>query len=235
MRFIRPLPVALATLALTLLPRPAHAADNQQELEGNGIKGAVGGGLLGAEVVMLVEAGLKVKPAWAYIVGGLAGGAAGGVGGYFAETSSDSAKLGMYLLTGGIALAIPTTVAVLSSTAYEPPADYVEDRPPADEPVAEPAQPGATPPPASDTLVSPPAPEGRAPAPRRRTRRIAARGAKPALYPAAPPALVGVSPAALTLSVPAVEFRDLYTKKELQQFGVRQGTEVRVPVLSFAF
>jgi hypothetical protein len=234
MRFIRFLPLT-ALAAFALVPRTALAAENQTQLEGNGIKGAVGGGLLGAEAVMLVEAALDVKPAWAYIVGGVAGGAAGGVGGYFWETSADSAKLGMYLLTAGMALAIPTTVAVLSATAYEPPSDYVEDRPPqADEPVAEPPQPTTEPPPADESLPAPPpAPEGRR-APIRRAPRLALRQ-RAALYPAAPPALVGITPMALTLSVPAVEIRDLYSPEEQQQFGVAAGTEVRVPVVTFAF
>jgi hypothetical protein len=231
MRFIRPLPLlALAAFATVALPREAAAAENQEQLEGNGIKGAVGGGLLGAEAVMLIEAALDVKPAWAYIVGGLAGGAAGGVGGYYWESGTDSAKLGMYLLTAGMALAIPTTVAVLSTTAYKPPADYVEDRPPADEPVADPAQPStepAEPPP-------PPTGAGGARAPKRQPR-LALRRSAPMLYPVVPPALVGITPGALTLGVPAVEVRDLYTPAEQQEFGVEQGTEVRVPVLSLGF
>ena len=33
----------------------------------------------------------------------------------------------------------------------------------------------------------------------------------------------------------SVEFHELYTPTEQQQFGVEQGTEVRVPVLSLAF
>jgi hypothetical protein len=235
MRFIRPLPLfALASLTTLTLPRTASAVENVEQHEGNGIKGAVGGGLLGAEVVMLVEAALDVKPAWAYIVGGIAGGAAGGVGGYFWESGTDDAKLGMYLLTAGMALAIPTTVAVLSTTAYKPPADYVEDRPPpADEPIAEPAELESTPPPATDTPATAPQPEGRAP--KRRAPRHALRHTPTLLHAAAPPALVGVSPGQLTLSVPAVEIRDLYTQKERQEFGVAQGTEVRVPVLNFAF
>jgi colicin import membrane protein len=47
----------------------------------------------------------------------------------------------MLMLAGGMALAIPTTVAVLSATAYEPPASYTQDRAPTDEPIAEPPQP----------------------------------------------------------------------------------------------
>ena len=91
-------------------------------------KGTVGGALLGAEAVMLVEAAADVKQGWAYALGGGLGAVAGGVGGFFAEDSGD-AKLSLYLLVGGMALVIPTTVAVLSATAYEP-VNYTEDKPP---------------------------------------------------------------------------------------------------------
>ena len=123
------------TLAiLTLAPFSAHAED----VSTTG-KGIVGGGLLGAEVVLATEAAFKVQPGWAYLVGGVGGAAAGSVGGYFIEQDA-SPKTTMLMLAGGMALVIPTTVAVLSATAYEPPASYTQDRPPADEPVAEPPQ-----------------------------------------------------------------------------------------------
>jgi hypothetical protein len=60
---------------------------------------------------------------------------------------ADANKTSMYLLAGGMALIIPTTVAVLSAKAYEPPADYTEDKGVSDQdqPVAEPAQPTGEP------------------------------------------------------------------------------------------
>jgi hypothetical protein len=57
-------------------------------------------------------------------------------------------------------------------------------------------------------------------------------------YHFSPPALIGLSlfgRGALTLGVPAVEVRSVYTRKEVATFGVNQATEVRVPVLSFLF
>lgn len=224
MRTLHMLPAAAIAASLALGASPARAqSEDKTEASPTG-KGITGGVLLGAEAVMLVEAAMKVKKPWAYAIGGIAGGIAGGVGGYFAEDSGD-AKLSIYLLAGGMALAIPTTVAVLSAAAYEPPADVTEDRRPTDEPVAEPPQPGAPPPPA-----------GAGGAKRSEPRRVAKRPAEPAaLYPAAPPALVGLSPRALTLGVPAVEVRNAYSRAELMQFGVKQATEVRVPVMSFVF
>ena len=210
---------AATAVALMASPQVAQAGENVSEVPATG-KGIVGGALLGGEVVMLAEAAFKVKPWWAYAVGGVAGGVAGGVGGYFAEQNG-SAKLSMYLLTGGMALAIPTTVAVLSATRYEPPADYTEDRGPVDEPVAEPAQPEAGPPPA-------------APAPTSKRRRVAPEATTPHM-PVAPPSIVGIHEDALTLSIPAVEVRDLYTREDMFRYGVTQKAEVRVPVLSYVF
>jgi hypothetical protein len=210
---------AATAVALLGCPQLALAGENTPDVPPTG-KGIVGGVLLGGEVVMLTEAAFKVKPWWAYAIGGVAGGVAGGVGGYFVEQGGD-AKISMYLLTGGMALAIPTTVAVLSATRYQPPAHYTEDRGPTDEPVAEPAQPDAAPAPAA------------APTSRRSVPRPAVQ-ATPELPPA-PPSLVGIHSDALTLSVPAIEVRDLYTREDMFRYGVTQKAEVRVPVLSYVF
>jgi hypothetical protein len=237
----------LTLATLTLVPLAAHAT-GVDEVSTTG-KGAVGGALIGAEVVLAAEAAFKVQPTWAYVVGGLAGGVGGGIGGYFIERDANP-KTTMLILAGGMALAIPTTVAVLSATAYEPPSNYTQDRPPADEPVAEPPQPaGAAPaasPPASPagTEVAPPsaAPVTTPPAPTPTPttgslpRNRAPRKALPPLdYHLSPPALIGVSAQALTLGIPAVELRSVYSKTELAMYGVTQATEVRVPVLNFLF
>ena len=236
----------LTVAALTLASFSAHA----EEVSTTG-KGVVGGTLIGAEIVLASEAAFKVQPTWAYVVGGLAGGAAGGVGGYFIEQNA-SAETTMLILAGGMALAIPTTVAVLSATAYEPPASYTQDRAPADEPIAEPPQPTGTPTPkptpapatttpAGKEVTAPPvttpapAPSGSTAPQHRRAARRLARRTLPLDYHLSPPALIGLSAQALTLGVPAVELRGVYTRKEVAMFGVSQATEVRVPVLSFLF
>jgi hypothetical protein len=237
----------LGTLILvTLLLAPMAARADDVSTTG---KGVVGGTLLGAEVVLVTEAAFKVQPTWAYVVGGLGGAAAGGVTGFFIEKSA-SPKTTMLILAGGMALAIPTTVAVLSATAYEPPASYTQDRAPADEPIAEPPQPASTPNPApaaapatGDQITAPPAapvitpPATPAPtgALRQRRRDAVARHTLPLDYHLSPPALIGVSAQALTLGVPAVEFHDVYSRNEVAMFGVSQATEVRVPVLNFLF
>jgi hypothetical protein len=209
--FGRLLSASVIVFAAAAVPTAARA-DGGTQAKPTG-KGITGGALLGAEAVMLTEAAASVKPAWAYAVGGGIGAVAGGVGGYFAEHGGD-AKLSIYLLVGGMALALPTTVAVLSASAYEP-TNYMEDRPPADEPVAEPAQPSA------------------APGPKPQSRAVDHRA--PIARAEVPPALVGVGEGALTLSVPAVEVRQVYTRTEIATFGVQQHTEVDVPVLNVVF
>ena len=233
----------LTLVTLALLPLTARAETTEVSTTGKGI---VGGTLLGAEVVLATEAAFKVQPTWAYLVGGLGGAAAGGVGGYFIEQSASS-RVTMLMLAGGMALAIPTTVAVLSATAYEPPASYTQDKAPADEPIAEPARPTTAPSAAPITpttsssgteVTAPPAAPPPAAPPTsavRRKRAPLAHRTLPLDYHLSPPALIGVTSSALTLGVPAVELRPLYSQGELAMFGVSQATEVKVPVLSFLF
>jgi len=238
--------LTLATLSLTSLTARA------EEVSTTG-KGIVGGSLLGAEIVLATEAAFKVKPAWAYLVGGVGGAAAGGVGGYFIEQEANP-KTTMLMLAGGMALVIPTTVLVLSATAYEPPANYTQDRAPTDEPVAEPPRPNGEPTPASapttPTTTSPSgtevtAPTEAAPAPAPapatpptsslRKHKANTHRTLPLDYHLSPPALIGVSSDALTLGVPAVQVRNVYNRNELAVYGVSQATELRVPVLNVLF
>jgi len=173
---------------------------------------------------MLVEAAAEVKPAWAYAVGGGLGAIGGGIGGYFTQQigtgQGKDAQVSLYLLVAGFALVIPTTVAVLSAAAYQP-VNYTEDRPPADEPVADPAR--TSPPPPAETT-----PSGKRAVPRAPLAKIA-RGE------AVPPALVGLTEGELTLSIPAVEVRQMYTRTEIALYGVKQQPEVEVPVLNVVF
>lgn len=230
---------SLLALALaTLTPLAAHAT-GEPEASPTG-KGIAGGALLGAELVMTTEAAFDVQPAWAYIVGGVAGGAAGGVGGYFVE-QTDDARAPMLMLAGGLAFAIPTLVAVLSATAYEPPASYLQDQAPADEPLAEPPAPTeATPPPpapatapaAPPDAAPPPADAAPAPAPTGRRHLPSSRRLSLKLPP---PALLGFREARLALGVPNIELRHAYSRTERIMFGAPDVAELRVPVLDVRF
>jgi hypothetical protein len=208
--------------------------------------------LLGAELVLATEAAFDVQPTWAYIVGGLAGGAAGGVGGYFVEKDGD-ARAPMLMLAGGLAFAIPTVVAVLAATAYEPPADYLQDRAPADEPLAEPPAPneGAATPPAAPPPATPPAapspadaapatepaapPPATEPAPTSPTGRRQLRSPRRLSLRLPPPALLGFRESRLALGVPNIELRDAYTRTERVVFNAPDVTEWRIPVLDVVF
>ena len=234
MRF--PTSLAVLPLGLALFFAPARASAIGYEEASGTAKGTVGGGLLGAELVLCIEAAVGVQNPWLYVVGGVVGAGGGAVGGYFIEQDA-SPRASMLLLAGGLTLAIPTTVAVLSATSYEPPADYLEDKPPPDEPVADPPQPvtpGATPEPA-------PAPTGGAAAPsngktaRARTKQRVRRTAVLPPLRLTPPAIVDLSPDLLALRVPALEIRNTFSRKELEMFGVQQSTEFHVPVLNVVF
>ncbi len=85
--------------------------------------GLTGGIIVGAEVVMAVEAALKVKKVWPYVVMPLFGAGAGGVGGYFLEKNSPAGAVA--LLVVGVALVIPTAIFIKSARAYHPEDDAV--------------------------------------------------------------------------------------------------------------
>jgi hypothetical protein len=98
----------------------------------NRFKGITGGAMVGAEVVLATEAALGVEPAWAYLLGGAAGAGAGALGGYFVG-GTESSKPSSFMLAGGIALVIPTLIAVASATSFNPPDHYQRDMFPEDE------------------------------------------------------------------------------------------------------
>jgi len=123
-----------ASVAAMLVGHSASARADEVSPTGKGI---AGGALLGGELVMGVQAAFGVQPAWAYLLGGAAGAGAGAYGGYLVEQNA-SPKLSLYMLAAGMALVIPTTVAVLEATAYDPPAEYREDNPTVPLPAAEP-------------------------------------------------------------------------------------------------
>lgn len=229
---MRTLTSLLALAGTTLTPLYAHAT-GEAEASPTG-KGIVGGALLGGELVMATEAAFDVKPAWAYIVGGLAGGAAGGVGGYFVE-QQDDARAPMLMLAGGVAFAIPTLVLVLTQTAYEPPASYLQDQAPADEPVAEPPAPTDVAP-APAPAAAPPAdaapPAEPAPAP---TGRRYLQSQRRLSLKLPPPALIGFQDARLALGVPNVAVLHSYSRSERVMFNAPDVAEVRIPVLDVTF
>lgn len=212
--------LGIITFAVTLGWAGRASATGVEEASSTG-KGIVGGALLGAEAVMLTEAAIGVKPRWAYLVGGGAGAVAGGIGGYFLEQNL-SAKTNMFILSAGMVLIVPTMLAMLVATQYEPPTNYVQDQGPADEPVA-----------------NPPAPEG-ASLQKQKSHGVArstfrSESERPALYAATPPALVGLERGELNLRLPAVALYNMYTPEQMAEFGVTQRRELRMPVFNLVF
>lgn len=276
-RLLRLLPLVAPLLVTTV----AKAQSADPPVTG---KGLVGGALLGGEVVLLTEAAIKVKPAWAYYVGAGVGIIGGGIGGHYLE-SSLSSKEGMYMLSAGILLVIPATVAALNAASYDTPLEYTQDTPPSDQPSddalssegaaqsslgsdmptmpavnsqnAPPPVPGPTPnPPPAAPATPPPAAAPPAPSPasappantnptssptpaqpqgsrlQHGSRSVAHWRAAPVILP---PALLDISGKELAVTVPAVEIRDTYTRREVAMYGVKQQTEVRVPLFQMIF
>lgn len=193
----------------------AGAARAETPVTGTG-KGIAGGALLGGEVVMLTMGAFGVEETWPYLVFGGLGAVGGGVGGYFVEQNTDP-KIPMFMLAGGLGLVIPTLVVTLNATSYKPPqgdSDPVQNQPASDPPApGEPVKGSVT---------------------------ITTSKAKPRKHaPSRPPRFslvdVDVNGGKLALGVPAVEVRPLYSTREIQQYGLAQKTEVRVPVFGAQF
>ncbi len=197
----------------------------------------------------------------------------GGIAGHYLE-SSLSSKEAMYMLSAGMLLVIPATVAALNAASYDTPLEYTQDTPPTDQPsddaflsggtnpgndmptmpamksqAAPPsvAPPTSSPPPAAPVTpppaaAPPPAPANPTSSPtpaqpqgaqlQHRSRTVARWRAAPVYVP---PALLDISGKELALTVPAVEIRDTYTRREVAMYGVKQQTEVRVPLFQMIF
>ncbi|HEY2735959.1 MAG TPA: hypothetical protein VGI70_18305 [Polyangiales bacterium] len=108
------------TLASWTLPASSQA---QGKPVASNYKGAVGLGLIGAELGAVIPAVAGVDATWAYIVFPVIGAAGGAVGGYFAIDHQDHAQLSVIALTAGMALIIPALVVTLSETAYDAESD----------------------------------------------------------------------------------------------------------------
>jgi hypothetical protein len=196
------------------------AEDNAVSVTGKGI---VGGGLLGGEVVIITMGIIGVEDGWPYLVFGGLGAVGGAIGGYFIESAADpTAEVPLYLLAGGMALVIPTVVVALNATAYKPPRDD-RTEPLTEKPAIEPAAPDGT-------TVTKPGTSKVTPA-----RRTKARAKAPDPIPRVPLAMISLTGEDLAFGLPAPLVRPMYTRRELAEYGVTQGTEVRVPVFSAAF
>jgi hypothetical protein len=204
--------IGAALLAAAVSAAPSRALAQEADPVDPTGKGIAGGILVGAEIVMIPIAIAGVEEWWPYVVFGLVGAAGGAVGGCALEgvngacgsfVSADiPAEGALYLLAGGMALVIPTLVAVLNATAYDPESEIDKGDKDKDDK-------GEESPEAEEIEVEgkrglPPAVIG-VDATRRHTR---------------------VRP-----GIPAVEIRQAYSPQEIAIWGVEQRTEVHVPVV----
>ncbi|HMI89851.1 MAG TPA: hypothetical protein VK509_00745 [Polyangiales bacterium] len=125
----RVLAVSLALAAVCVTAAPAHAQDDEDEdvmaephpLRAD-FKGAIGLGLIGAELGFVVPALAGAKGVWPYIVFPVLGAGGGAVGGYFLLEKGDGhPELAVGVLTLGMALVVPAMVATIAATSYRPP------------------------------------------------------------------------------------------------------------------
>ena len=222
--------VALAAVtasAVVSLPSTAHAEPVTPTA-----KGAVGGGLLGAELVVFGEALFGVHKTWAYLVGAGVGAAGGAVGGYLIEQAVDDGRVPAYLLAGGLAALIPAVVIGLDATRYLPSEGAREDKPVPSAPsdpgkpggssvvgaeAATPTSPSTTPPTSTPSPTPPPAGGGTAPTP-------------------APQSLLDVHDGAFRMGVPVPQVRSILGSAERTRMGVdNRGSELRFPVVRVVF
>lgn len=233
------LTIGLTTAAFALGALTAHAPEARAEGVSPTVKGAIGGGLLGAEVVALPMGIFGVRAGWAYAVFPPLGAVGGVIGGYFMDKAYNDAGPqtqaygSAFLLAGGIALLIPTFVVVLNATRYRPPEEGTPDKPVTSSPPADPGKVGGsvvTPGSGGGTDTKPadtkpgPAPGG------------GGTGGTGGTAPAPPPqSMLDIHDGTFRLGIPIPEVRNAYTPHEVRDLGVRQVTEVRLPVFKVSF
>lgn len=232
--------VVVATAFASALFAPNSARADEVSPDGKGI---IGGALLGAEVVTLPMAIFQVRSGALYAIGGGVGAIGGGVGGYFIERAgfSSDGRVPVYMLAGGLALIIPTTVLVLNATAYHPSDNATEDHAPTNGPDANPGAAGGSvvvgvPPPSSPPATTAPSsstPPAATPAPAPAPSPAPSGGAG---TPSTPLSLIDLSGGSVwSLALPMPEVRPMYSMAEQKQYGLPQGTELRLPLFHASF
>jgi hypothetical protein len=189
-------------------------------------KGMVGGGLLGAEVVCITIGAIGVNRGWPYFVFGAVGAAGGVVGGFFVEkaTATGPAEPALYMLAGGLGLVIPTLIVSLNATHYKPPEGDRPNEPATNEPAKESPAPA----------VAPGGAAPKSPTSKRDHKRPSLASA-PLAIPHIPLSALDIYKGKIAVGLPALEVRPLYTQRELWQYGVAQGSQVRVPLFQAMF
>lgn len=169
-------------------------------------KGAIGLGLIGAELGLVLPVAFGLQETWSMIVFPIVGGAAGAIGGYFAFDEPNSAEAGVAMLAIGMALVVPATVLTLVFTSYD-----ADDEPTSDEGDGFEEEFGDD---ADATETA-----------RNDAHERVSAGA----------GLVHVGSRNVSLGVPGVSVRPSVTAEEALRYGGEQTAEVHLPVISGAF
>jgi multidrug transporter EmrE-like cation transporter len=220
---------------LTAVP-PSARADN---VDGKG-KGIAGGILLGAEIVTIPMALFGVKAGWAYAVFAGAGAIGGGIAGWGVESATGAyaspagdGRAPVYMLAGGLALVIPAVVLLLNATRYQPDENAKEDQAPKNAPAADPGKAGGSP-----VIEGGAGGGGSISTDPKKTEPSGGGGGGTTPKPEdkkVPHSLIDVNQGNFRLGVPMPEIREAYSLKQLRDLGVRQVTEVRMPLVQVTF
>lgn len=232
---VRRASTVLAAAAAALLVSSASPEAQAQEAANDSVsgdgKGIVGGALLGGEVVTITMGIIGVEEGWPYLVFGGVGAVGGAIGGWGVEQADPPAEAPLFMLAGGLTLLVPAIVISLNATSADDPIDET----PSDTERAEPPQPApgapAAPPASGGASVNLGAENDAVDS----GRRVATVRRGTTARPAPRMSAVDFRGDGLQLGVPAVQVQPLYTRREISEYGVKQGTEVRVPVISAAF
>jgi hypothetical protein len=101
-----------------ITPAPPAARERHPSAD---FKGAIGLGLIGAELGFVIPALAGARDVWPYIVFPIVGAAGGAIAGYYwLERGEGDPELAVAALVTGMALALPATVVTLAAMAYEP-------------------------------------------------------------------------------------------------------------------
>lgn len=208
----------LAGEQVVLGPSVAEAQTMDVQVEST-VKGTVGFGMIGAELGFFIPALVGLHDLWAFIVFPIVGAAGGAVGGYFLFDEPQRVEGSVAMLAIGMALIVPTLVATLALTAYDPSDEGIEvesdDEPPPSEEEA-----------IENEGFEDPAPEEEAAEARRRIRE-AASGASAGLF--------RVNERGLHLGVPGLAIGQAYSAEEIARYGAAQTTELHLPLFSGSF
>ena len=111
-------------LALTVALQAGTARADLDNDVHNGVKGAVGLGLLGADITLIIEGAVGVRNPWLLSVLPIVVAGGGAAGGYF--IGQESAAASVALLVSGLALMVPAAILVAYGRSYRPSRDEAE-------------------------------------------------------------------------------------------------------------